>query len=736
MAGKVSYRRRDILKTLTLLPTAWMSLGKHPVAAPSLFFSCSASNDLYILLASGSRPLPRHDAPEKAIEQSAPGSGVLILAEGYPEKATQLGTGIFRMAKEKRLRLYIEFPSLVPGLHVGRPCPVAKGRSGNLWERIIVASGAFSPALEKLSILDFHDGRYVPMNAPTADLVLARVAGFGKAVYGLPAASVNPILFKAPEGDVLVSTTKLSQFITGRYAPVQSWGIVWTWILEWLRPTAPVRLGEFEPVVRPSYGAREALPKDAEVHAFQKGVEWYSQAKLFVHSSWEKTVVERSAMDGPSPAPPREWPLGDGSQGMLEGFSTVIEYDGSQLLGWWRRNDCMGETSMAMALSSVLTGNLRGGEIATNLNDFVYFHSTLAQADPASPTFGLVGWELPRSQGYWGDDNARSAFGTLAAAALLKTDRWDEVVLRCLLANLRTTGKLGFRENRVDQKELQARGWRNYYEAETISYAPHYQAYLWAAFLWAYDKTGYSGFLERAKTAVGMTMAAYPDKWRWTNGMQQERARMLLPLAWLVRIEDSPEHRHWLKRMAEALLTLQDECGALREEIGSAAQGQLRPPQSNEMYGTSEAPLIQENGDPVCDLLYTSNFAFLGLHEAAASTGDTFYLHAADKLAELLCRIQVRSSVHPELDGAWLRAFDFRRWDYWASDSDDGWGVWSTETGWTQAWITSVLAMRHLKTSFWDLTANSKIGRQIDKLLPVLIPESDGTTRSQLGGQK
>ena len=129
--------------------------------------------------------------------------------------------------------------------------------------------------------------------------MLARVAGFDKAVYGLPTEGVKPILFKAPEGDVLVSTTKLSQFVTGRYEPVKSWGIVWTWILEWLRPTAPVRLGEFKPAVRPSFGPRQPLPADAEIQAFQRGVEWYSQAKLFVHPSWEKTVVERSAIGWP-----------------------------------------------------------------------------------------------------------------------------------------------------------------------------------------------------------------------------------------------------------------------------------------------------------------------------------------------------------------------------------------------------------------------------------------------------
>lgn len=71
-----------------------------------------------------------------------------------------------------------------------------------------------------------------------------------------------------------------------------------------------------------------------------------------------------------------------------------------------------------------------------------------------------------------------------------------------------------------------------------------------------------------------------------------------------------------------------------------------------------------------------------------------------------------------------MRAFDFWRWDHWGSDSDDGWGVWSMETGWTQAWITSVLALRHLKASFWDLTVNSTIGRHMEKLRPLLIPES------------
>ena len=29
-----------------------------------------------------------------------------------------------------------------------------------------------------------------------------------------------------------------------------------------------------------------------------------------------------------------------------------------------------------------------------------------------------------------------------------------------------------------------------------------------------------------------MTMKQYPNGWRWTNGLAQEKARILLPLAW------------------------------------------------------------------------------------------------------------------------------------------------------------------------------------------------------------
>jgi hypothetical protein len=169
----------------------------------------------------------------------------------------------------------------------------------------------------------------------------------------------------------------------------------------------------------------------------------------------------------------------------------------------------------------------------------------------------------------------------------------------------------------------------------------------------------------------------------------------------------------------------QVECGAIREELGLPGRGDYGPPASNEAYGTNEATLMHANGNPVSDLLYTTNFAFLALHEAAAATGEEIYAEAEDRLARFLCRIQVRSDVRKELDGAWFRAFDFQRWEHWASNADAGWGAWCVETGWTQGWIVAVLALREMDTSLWDLTAKIRLGQHLDTVPKTMFPDDD-----------
>ena len=192
-----------------------------------------------------------------------------------------------------------------------------------------------------------------------------------------------------------------------------------------------------------------------------------------------------------------------------------------------------------------------------------------------------------------------------------------------------------------------------------------------------------------------------------------------MPLAWLVRVKDTPEHRRWLRKVAKDLIALQDSSGAIRETIGDGGPGTP----SNPSYGTCETSLIQTNGDQISDSLYTCNFALIGLHEAAAATGDRLYADAEDKLAKYLCRIQVRSEKHPELDGAWYRGFNFRNWDYWASNSDWEWGPWCTETGWTQPWIAGTLALRQMKTSLWEVVKKAEISKDFDRIRRQILPD-------------
>jgi len=124
----------------------------------------------------------------------------------------------------------------------------------------------------------------------------------------------------------------------------------------------------------------------------------------------------------------------------------------------------------------------------------------------------------------------------------------------------------------------------------------------------------------------------------------------------------------------------------------------------------------------VAGLLYTANFAAIGLHELAM-LGIPGARACADALVAGLVRAQVRAPGRPQLDGAWYRAFDFRRWEFWASNADVGWGAWATETGWTQSWICLVLALRHRGTSLWDATAAPGLGDALRRWRPRFVSD-------------
>lgn len=704
--------------------------------------SCSENNDLYRTLKENNIKCSRYDSPNEAINKAKEGTGVMVLADDYPHKTTLMTDALYKKAKKKGIKLYVEYPSHIPNIEAGEV-------NGTNWERAVVSSDQFGSKLEKHRILAIHDCRFVTIEADNPDIVVGRVAGFDTAVYGLPN-ETSPILVELKQfegkGSIMISTTKLSQFITARYAPYDAWQAIWSHVLNWVSTDKKISPLQWEPEVRPSYTAEEELPNDIEKKALKRGIDWYFNARMVMNEEMMKTYNKPTNDGAPASANPdltQDWPFGhrvgympslkspkgDGSLGVLEGFDAKIFYNGHQPVRWWRRGDCNGEIAGAMAAASIALNDNTYKKTASNIADWLFFESMISTGDRTesnNPAYGLFGWnESAEYVGpgsidgfgvYYGDDNARLLLGMMLAAATLDTDKYDKRILQGLFGNLRISGTHGFQPDRVDHDQLIETGWEELFKSNKTSFAPHFQANMWACYIWAYRHTGYELFLARAKEAIKMTIKAYPNNWKWTNGIQQERAKMLLPLSWLVQIEDTPEHREWLKIIADDLLKNQDSTGAIGEEIGEHGMGGFPPPSSNEEYGTSETPLIQSNEDKVSDMLYTVGFSLLGLHEAAAATGENHYKTAENKLAEFLCRIQIKSDAHPELDGGWFRAFDFNRWEYWASNGDAGWGAWCIESGWSQSWITALLAMRQIDKSLWQLTETSTVKQHLEEV--------------------
>ena len=74
-------------------------------AAPplNLVFCCRADNDLYRIASMHGARHARYDAPGDAVKAATEGSGVLILADGYPEKTTVVEPAVFEEAARKKL---------------------------------------------------------------------------------------------------------------------------------------------------------------------------------------------------------------------------------------------------------------------------------------------------------------------------------------------------------------------------------------------------------------------------------------------------------------------------------------------------------------------------------------------------------------------------------------------------------------------------------------------------------
>lgn len=681
-----------------------------------VLFVGNQDNDLYTLLQSNGIEIILCNNLEDAIPYTEYNTPLIVTAYNYPSERVDITEEQYNIIAKSGGRMYIEYPSTVPGHQLSQNTYV-----GTL-ERGVVSSDFFGNKLPPLSILGINGCHLIPLNTNNPLITYAKVAGFNIAQFGLKDTESWPLLFI--EKNAMVSTTSLSGFTKGRFGPIDSWKTVWQEITRWLLRDKKISLTEISVDPSPTYYKDETLPLNALSESIDKGTQWLWNARLFIHPSWEQEI-EKYQPKGGDPnlyfGPPinEGMLIGDGSRGIMEGHGSHIYYDGTQMYRYFVRGDIQGETAYLLASAASLNKQ-KGGEYNANaekLLDYLFYSSGFRgeeRNDQNNPAYGLISWSNTHLGTFFNDDNARCILGVIGASALMDNQRWNRFIVENILANLRTCSRQGFQGNSLDQTDIMHNGWHYYNNRDFINLHPHFESWMWACYLWLFEKTGYTPLLEKAKSGISIMMDAYPNRWKSQNGIQQERARMLLPLAWLVRVEDTPEHRRWLDLIAKKLLESQDESGAIREELGNNESDKHKLLiTSNDAYGKNEAPLIDRNGDPVADMLYTCNFSLFALNEAAHATGNPIYYDAVNRLSDFLVRIQVNSNNHKDIDGAWFRAFDYERWDYWASNADNGWGAWCTLTGWIQSWIVATLANIERGDSFWSTTSDMDMSQAL-----------------------
>ena len=670
------------------------------------------------------------------------GCHVLYSSYGnYPTTLNPMTLDDYHFIAHKSVNIYIELPQCI--LATGGYC--IKYSSSNLlkakYERAVVISSKLSP-LKDYTIIDLHEATWLDISGAVNEgivykddlLMMAKVAGYDYALYQFDQTTVYALLYQAypaGNGNMIVSTTSFSDYSLARYVPSENVKVTLTLIINKLM-SSNLSISEIkwiEQSVQPSMN--KITTSNNIQQSFQRGIDWITDSKLLVYD-WIQVSGSSGTRQTPSPLSP----IGDGTKGIFEGFASGINSTGGQDQSIIIRTDCQGEIAGSLAWSGYINNDKYHSTLAYNLINFIY-NSSIAQQGNDSQAYGILLWGVNApgwNTSMYCDDNARAILGSMQAIALLHdnkfgldSDQFVPNIVRAILGNFRLTSKKGFCLRSSSIASINSNGWESYWNGEFEFDDPHYESWMWCTYLFTYHVTGYQEIYQRTVIGIGNMMNAfYAGTLHWANGLTQEYSRLLLPLAFLNRVENGKNSTHikWLMDVGTELKSHQVN-GTIEEYYGNLAYGSAKPPQNNPQYGTTEAPMEQVNGDPVSDTLYTLPFALWGLHEAYLVTNQQLFYNLLNNLTQYLIKIQVMVDddrlEYKYLNGSWLRGFDFNFNEYFASASDIGWGPTSVESGWTVGEILSSFGMIMTNNSFFDIV-NGNTLYNFDEYVKQYIP--------------
>lgn len=336
-----------------------------------------------------------------------------------------------------------------------------------------------------------------------------------------------------------------------------------------------------------------------------------------------------------------------------------------------RRADCCFQTAFLFDLAAEALKDPALKSVADNLLDYLLRRSCLPDTDPKSPTCGLWGWASPTYlKNFWTDDNS------WVAMLLLILARRGRPELRPLgIAAARTL----HRHCAAFLSHVREKGKETPLEGAPVlglRLNPHWFGLVamtcahaasddpdtdYASFIHDYHRIVMSGPPAYDRHSVEAARSGLP----WALS---EYAYLTLTASVCAARFPTPEILDIAAQAADLLLSAQAPDGHFRSEH-------------------YETPA----GEHLADMIYTQNWATLGLYHAAKELNSPAYRAAFERSAGFLVAIQ-DASPEPWFRGCWRGLYDTRARAWGGGDRYEG-GQGSIYSGWTNAPISIALLL-------------------------------------------
>ena len=456
------------------------------------------------------------------------------------------------------------------------------------------------------------------------------------------------------DDNTLVCGFRLCNFRRARLAPRESFEAIIRGIIKFL--TGEVRPITFDPPVC-THQAKIVKNAADTAEAIKRGLAWFYGAEMF-----------------------RE----DGEMGVYEGFSHLIKaQNGEQLRARMIRTDCTAETGGAFLLDYMVNGTAESKAVFDKTDRFCFDYMQVKDG----PHKDMIRWTESAWEVCYQDDVARALLPTLLLENFGDGAPHFKEAVASLEYMLKTTGEDGLRAFRTDIYKLTDAECERLKKPGVGVASAHYNAYYHAALLLAYRAGAPERFLEVARTGLSSIMKRYPETRRETSETE-EYCRLVFPLAALYEATGEPLHYEWLCRVT-------DDLARFRHPSGGYAEWDTDYRAACARNNAGECALLADNGDPVCDLLYSNNWLPLGFSYAYLVTSEKRFYDLWTGIATFLLSCQIHSE-DKKLDGAWTRAFDMNRREIYGVPHDVGWAPCCIETGWTMGEILMGLQFMHI----------------------------------------